>query len=94
MATVRVALGGGPGRLVKVRLGHVDQHQRELVSRRLREQRWNQELRPDFGYMPTMSQRLRALADAVALERAVIAPSTRDYLLPEDAVRKVLERGR
>lgn len=47
-------------------------------------------MQPDVGYMPTMVQRLRALADAVALERAVILPSGRAYRLPEQNVRDVL----
>jgi hypothetical protein len=78
------------GRLVKVRLSDVEQHRRAMSARRLRDKRWNEELRPDFGYSPTMSQRLRALTDAVELERAVIAPSERQYLVPEKNVQDVL----
>lgn len=90
MGIVRVA-PGQVGRLVRVRLDQVDFRHREMTARRLRDQRWNEELRPDVGYSPTMPQRLRALADAVELERAVIAPE-RVHLVPETAVDVVLAR--
>lgn len=75
---------------MKVSLYDVEERKRLLTSRALREQRWKDELRPDTGYSPTMRQRLDALWDAVCLERAATAPSSRGYLLPADAVEKVL----
>lgn len=84
------ATSDDPGRLVRVQLAEVPERQRALKARFLREQRWKRELRPDYGYMPTMAQRLSALSEAVALERAVIAPSNRYYLVPEKNVRDVL----
>ena len=91
MATVRVAPGSGE-RLVRVLLLEVDERTRLLASRRLREKRWEQELRPDVGYSPTMRQRLAALNDAVELERAALWPK-QIHRLPESAVRKVLGDG-
>lgn len=61
------------------------------VSARLREQRWKDELRPDTGYMPTMAQRLRALRDAVELERAAMTPRG-THLIPEEAARAALAK--
>lgn len=75
---------------MRVALDEVPDAKRAATARRLIDLRWKQELRPDVGYMPSMSQRLRALRDAVDLERAVIMPSGRAYLLPEVNVRAVL----
>jgi hypothetical protein len=89
MGIVRVAQADG-GRLVRVGLTDVDERVRLLASRRMREQRWERELRPDYGYTPTMRQREEALWEAILLERAALAPSRRRYLIPEDAAAKVL----
>lgn len=75
---------------MKVSLTDVEERRRLLTTRAVRERRWKDELRPDTGYSPTMSQRLGALWDAVQLERAALAPSRREYLVPEEAARKVL----
>lgn len=88
MATVRVAPGTA-GRLVRVSLADVPERVRLLASRRLREQRWEAELRPDVGYRPSRRQRERALDDAIELERAALYPKG-EHLLPEDAVRRVI----
>lgn len=63
---------------------------RLLASRKMREQRWNDELRPDIGYSPTMKQRCDALIEAVLVEHAALHPSDREYRIPEEAVREVL----
>jgi len=63
----------------------------ELKARFLREQRWNHELRPDTGYMPTIEQRLRALSDAVELERAVMFPKQTHRVSEEAVIRELGE---
>lgn len=88
MATMRVALSKRE-RLVWVVLNDVDEAKRLAASRRLREQRWDHELRPDVGYSPSMRQRCEALADAAMLEHAAKHPGGR-YLLPEEAVEAVM----
>lgn len=75
---------------MRVALQEVPERQRVLVTRRIREKRWQDELWPDTGYVPTMEQRLAALWDAIELERAAVAPSERGYLLPEQCVKDVL----
>jgi hypothetical protein len=63
-----------------------------MVSRRLREQRWEHELRPDAHYSPDMSTKLAALLDAALMEGAAARPGPRAYALPEEAVEHVLRR--
>lgn len=63
-----------------------------MVSRRLREQRWERELRPDTGYSPDMTTRLSALLDAALLEGAACNPSRRGYRVPADVVEDVIRK--
>lgn len=91
MTIVRVA-PSKVGRLVRVYLESIPIHDRQMVARRLREKRWADELRPDVGYSPTMTQRLAALGEAVELERAATYPSDRGYLIPDEAVSAVMEK--
>jgi len=83
----------GAGKLVRVRLAQIDLRYRLQVSRRVREQRWERELRPDTGYSPDMSVRVQALVDAALLEGAALRPSRRrHYILDTDETRYVLEK--
>lgn len=77
---------------MKVSLADVELRTRLMQTRRIREKRWRDELRPDFGYEPSWRQRMDALWDAIELERAALHPSRREFLLPEGAVEKVLVR--
>lgn len=95
MGVVRVGTGG-PGRLVRVTLEKVPLEGREGrldTARRLRDLRWERELRPDVGYVPDMEVRLAALGEAVALMRAALRPR-REHLVPETAVLEQIRRGR
>lgn len=89
MATIRVAPGKRE-RLVLVALGDVGLKARLLASRRLRERRWEHELRSDVGYSPDEKTKLSALLDAALLEGAAYEPSANRYRVPESAVREVL----
>lgn len=89
MGIVRVA-HSDRGRLVRVALTDVTLAQRLRVTCAIRTRRWNDDLRPDTGYMPTMRQRHDALWDAIQLERAAVAPSSRRYLIPQDAADAVV----
>lgn len=74
---------------MRVSLTDVDERVRLLASRRLREKRWNDELRPDIGYRPSAQQKQRALNDAIEAERAALFPKS-EHLLPERAVDETL----
>lgn len=91
MSTVRVAPGKRE-RLVLVTLAQVDERARLLASRRLREKRWKDELRPDTGYSATMDQRLDALAEALDLEHAALFPKD-THRVSAEAAAKVLGDG-
>lgn len=88
MGTVRVAPGGRE-RLVQVSLAQVDERIRRLASRRLRETRWKDELRPDVGYSATLEQREAALVEAIQLEQAALFPKL-VHLVSAEAAAKVL----
>ena len=79
-------------RLVKVSLANVHlkgRGGRLLASRGLRERRWDEELCPENGYLPSMEQRLDAFDEAVELQRAALYPK-RQYYISEHAFREVL----
>lgn len=63
-----------------------------MVSRRLREQRWERELRVDTGYRPDMATKLAALVDAALMEGAAVDPSRRGYYVPVDVVEDVISK--
>lgn len=89
---IRTSSRQGAGKLIRVTLAQIDPRYRAQVSRRMREQQWEHELRPDTGYSPDMRTRVAALLDAVLIEKAAREPSMRGYYVPEDAAAYELEK--
>lgn len=82
----------GAGKLVRITLAAVDVRYRRQVSRRIREQRWDHELRPDTGYSPDMATRIRVLLDSALMEGAACSPSRRGYYVPVEVVEDVIAK--
>lgn len=84
---------------MRVSLTDIELAERQAAAARLRGDDWRASLDPARDMRdgeptaPPMRERYAALERAVELERAALHPSPRGYLLPEEAVKKVLERG-